>query len=272
MVPTASSDSLNAHRKLVELLVRQHQDTALFLDVDGTLIDIAERPDAVVVPDALPALVAGLSLHLDGALALVSGRTITELDRLFAPISLASAGGHGAQLRLQAGEPVLSAQVNSPLPAFLVDAIAALAASDSRLLFENKATSIALHYRGAPEMASALREKVDALLAEASKRTHETPDLIAGKMIFEIKPAGFDKGWAISQFLKQPSFGSRRPIMIGDDTTDEAAFALVEKSGGLSFGVGRKLAGVQAVFDSPADVRLALAEALTGALNRMLNA
>ncbi len=272
MVPTATPGSLAAQALLVERLIDQHRDFALFLDVDGTLIDIADRPDTVVVPDALPALIAGLSKHLDGALALVSGRTITELDRLFTPISLASAGGHGAQLRLQAGEPVMTAQVDSPLPAFLIEAVAALAQSDPRLLFENKSTSVALHYRGAPELAEPLRARVDELLADARKRTHESPDLIAGKMIYEIKPAGFDKGWAISQFLKQPAFASRMPIMIGDDTTDEAAFAQVARSGGLSLGVGRELTGVEAVFDSPAGVRLALAEVLTRALNRMLSA
>jgi len=261
----------SAHALLVERLIDQGNRPALFLDVDGTLIDIAQTPDSVRVPDALPALVAGLARHLDGALALVSGRTIMELDRLFTPIRLACAGGHGAQLRFETDGPIADTPLMHALAPALVEGVAALARSDSRLLFEDKQSSIALHYRGAPEMAEILRAKVDDLLISTARADAVAPELIAGKMIYEIKAAGFDKGKAVLKFIDRAAFAGRAPIMIGDDTTDEKAFAQVRALGGLAIGVGDRAMEVDAVFKSPAEVRLALSQALAVALTRMLN-
>lgn len=267
-----NAQQLSAHTLLVERLIDQDNPPALFLDVDGTLIDIAQTPDSVRVPDALPALVAGLAHHLNGAVALVSGRTIMELDRLFTPIRLACAGGHGAQLRFETDGPVTDTPLVHALAPALVEGVAALAQSDSRLLFEDKQSSIALHYRGAPDMAEVLRAQVDNLIASTTPADAVAPELIAGKMIYEIKAAGFDKGKAVLEFVDRVVFAGRAPIMIGDDTTDEKAFAQMRALGGLAIGVGDRPMDVDAVFASPAQVRLALSQALEVALTRMLNA
>ncbi len=272
MAPPATPDHLSAQAVLVQCLVENPSNYALFLDVDGTLIDIAPTPDSVFVPDALPALVAGLAIALNGALALVSGRTVQELDRLFAPIWLPCGGGHGAQMRLRADGPVVTAPLEAPLTASLKTAIAALADADKRLLFEDKQSSVALHYRAAPERADELRTRVEQIIRETIADSREAPDLIAGKMIYEIKAAGFDKGKAVAQFLQQREFAGRTPIMIGDDTTDESAFARISELNGLSFSVGRELSHVNGVLDNPKAVRMALAQVLTGTLNRILSA
>ncbi|MFK7964697.1 MAG: trehalose-phosphatase [Burkholderiaceae bacterium] len=266
-----TSQHSSAHSLLVDRLIDSNNPPALFLDVDGTLIDIAATPDAVHVPDALPALIAGLAHHLEGAIALVSGRTIAELDQLFAPIRLACAGGHGAQLRFETDGAIADTPLRHELAPALVEGVAELARLDDRLLFEDKQTSIALHYRAAPDMTDKLRRLVDDLVAATTAPGDVAPDLIAGKMIYEIKAAGFDKGKAVSQFIDRDAFSSRPPIMIGDDTTDEKAFAQVRALGGIALGVGDRAMDVDAVFQHPADVRHALSQVLAVALNRTLN-
>ncbi len=271
MPPAVTSQKSTAHALLVDHLTDRNKPTALFLDVDGTLIEIAATPDTVHVPDALPALVAGLAHHLNGAIALVSGRTVAELDQLFAPIRLACAGGHGAQLRFESDGSIKDTPLQHSLAPALVEGVAQLARSDDRLLFEEKQSSIALHYRAAPDMTEHLRRQVEELLVSTTPTGSVLPDLIAGKMIYEIKAAGFDKGKAVAEFIDRSAFASRTPIMIGDDTTDEKAFAQVRSLGGLALGVGDRAMDVDAVFQHPADVRRALSQVLAVALNRTLN-
>lgn len=244
--------------------------SALFLDIDGTLIDIAATPQSVIVPDALPALLYGLSSRLDGALALVSGRPVAQIDALMAPLALPCAGGHGAQLRLVAGGPLTdidehkggSGDGRFELPIELVSALASLAAHDARLLLEHKPHSMAIHFRAAPELAGPLRDKLDQLLLR-----HPQVEILAGKMIYELKRPGFDKGRAIVRLMRDSPFDSRLPVMIGDDITDEAAFAAVLRLGGEFFSVGRDLPGAAGIFDDPRAVRLALADVLGRAIS-----
>lgn len=206
---------------------------ALFLDVDGTLLDIAATPDAVVVPETLTDLLASLQYALDGALALVSGRPIAELDRLFAPLALPAAGQHGAELRLGPGEPVRRrgsmpdvAPVTARLEAF---------AARRGILVERKGMSVAAHYRAAPERETELRAFLEDLLHEQSSSGFE---VLPAKMAFEVKPRGFNKRSAVEAFLRVEPFTGRLPVFIGDDRTDEDGFAAVRAHGGHAIRVG----------------------------------
>jgi trehalose 6-phosphate phosphatase len=242
---------------LAERLCRSAHASALFLDVDGTLLDIAATPDAVVVPAALRDALAQLAVRLDGALALVSGRPVAELDQLFAPLRLAAAGGHGAQWRL-AGNTSTESISGDGLPEALRRALVGLARQHPGVLVEDKGHSIALHYRGAPAAREALEEGLTALLA--------TPvacglRVLPGKMVFEVLAGGFDKAQAVRRFVAVPPFAGRAPVFIGDDVTDGPAIALMPQLGGLALAVGRPLPGAQAIFDDAAAVRAALVAA-----------
>lgn len=204
---------------------------ALFLDVDGTLVDIEDHPGDVRADAALIALLVGLAEGLDGALSLISGRSIADIDRIFAPAKFPSAGSHGSELRFD-GNAVISAQTEFP------DAIlqrARLFADDhDGLLVERKSAGLALHYRRAPRLESACREFVADVMRELG------PDfrLIDGKMVLEIAPRSHHKGEAIRELLQHDPFRGRRPVFVGDDVTDEDGFRVVNELGGLSIRVG----------------------------------
>lgn len=206
-------------------------DWALFLDVDGTLLDFADAPDAVhVAPQLLDAL-ASLQRQLDGAIALVSGRTLEQLDVLFAPLQLAAAGLHGLQRRgADAAMPAASAP--EPLRRLRDDAEAVVARFPGALV-EDKGPTLALHWRGNPAAASALRSLADAALPSL-------PDyrLQPGNQVIELRPAGADKGAAIDAMLEAEPFRARRPVFIGDDHTDEHGFEIVLARGGVAVLVG----------------------------------
>lgn len=242
---------------------------ALFLDVDGTLIDIAPHPDAVYVPDGLPALLSGLHHYLDGAVALVSGREITDIDRLMSPVVVPAAGAHGARIRVLADQAAATGDAAHALPDALRSSLADLAAGH-QLLIEDKVYSVAIHYRNSPGLADMLREQMEQVLDSATGGDENRPALMAGKMIYEVKYNTFDKGTALDAFLAVPPFAGRRPIVIGDDTTDEYAFARALTHGGLTFSVGRALPGAGAVFESPEQVRQALQQLLAEALTDIL--
>jgi trehalose 6-phosphate phosphatase len=206
---------------------------ALFLDVDVTLLDIAEHPDQVDAHQIDRALVEGLMRAAGGALALISGRSLAQLDRLFAPLSLPAAGQHGFERRDLRGArhrhrfPV---EILAPAKRRLAE----FAARHPGLVVEDKGASVALHYRLAPQMAQAA---LDAM-REASAPLGGAVQIQAGKMVWELKPAGADKGVAIDEFMREAPFAGRTPVFLGDDVTDEHGFLVVNRLGGHSIKVG----------------------------------
>lgn len=231
----------------------------LLLDLDGTLLDIAPRPEAVRVPDGLVATLEAVGRRLEGALALVSGRPIGELDRLLAPLRTAAAGVHGAELRRRPGGPI----ERQPAPAALERARALLATAELPVgvLVEDKEVALAIHWRTAPEPPQALLDRLRALVAEAAGALEAVP----GKAVLELRAAGLDKGGAVRALLAAPPFAGRRPVFVGDDTTDEDAFRAVERVGGVALPVGPAPPGGRpAVFAGPERVRAWLARIAAG--------
>jgi trehalose 6-phosphate phosphatase len=218
---------------------------AFFLDVDGTLLDIAEAPDRVVVSDRVLTLLADLSVASGRALALVSGRSIADLDRLFVPLELPVAGLHGAERRDAAGRLHRSI-VNGRLGAARA-ALEAFSGEHPGTLLENKGVALALHFRSAPQAEGAARAAVAGLLPALA------PDFVLqeGKCVLEIKPAGASKSRAIGEFMADAPFAGRRPVFIGDDITDEDGFRAVNALGGLSILVGER-SGTAATHRLPA--------------------
>lgn len=206
---------------------------ALFLDVDGTLIELASTPDSVHVPDALKSLLDEVSTRLEGALALVSGRSIADLDRLFAPKKFCASGVHGAERREPTGE-IVRAHLDTTTLDAVRDELAAFVSRHDGLLLEDKSFALAVHFRLAPELGDTVRAKVDSIL----ERIGEQYTLQAGKCVYEIRPRAWSKGTAVRTFLAQAPFADRTPIYVGDDVTDEDAFRAVNELGGLSVRVG----------------------------------
>lgn len=203
---------------------------ALFLDVDGTLLEIAARPQAVSVPQRLRERLCTLSVASGGAVALVSGRAIADLDALFAPLNLPSAGLHGFEHRGASG-----AYSRRSLPAATAletarEAMLQLARQHAGLMVEDKKFALALHYRGAPQH----EETVVNAMRDIAARVGEQLELQRGKMVVELRPAGATKGKAVAAFLEESPFAGRLPVFIGDDLTDEPAFELVNRLEGLS--------------------------------------
>jgi trehalose 6-phosphate phosphatase len=208
-------------------------DWAWFLDVDGTLLELAERPDAVQVEPGLLRALQSLREAARGALALVSGRSVAELDALFAPLRLAAAGQHGVERRDAAGQVHRHAFPAEALRAAAQE-LAAFARAHAGILLEDKGASLALHFRLAPQQADAAR----AALERAAARLGAGFLIQPGKMVLELKPAGRDKGVAIEEFLREPPFAGRVPVFVGDDLTDEHGFEAVQRRGGHAVKVG----------------------------------
>jgi trehalose 6-phosphate phosphatase len=225
---------------------------ALLLDVDGTIVDLAATPREVFVASALRATLLRLQEHTGGALALVSGRPLKELDLLFAPLQLAVVGGHGAEIRPTPNGPV-HRKGAPPLSKELKQRLATIAAEGPGIILEDKDYSLAIHYRLATEKEEFVRAAVLAICEELAPFTVE---VLPGKFVFEIKSAGFDKGTAVRWLMRRKPFAGRRPIFIGDDTTDEAAFAVLPEFDGVGISVGRRIEGVAHCFDTPHDVRM----------------
>lgn len=208
---------------------------SLFLDFDGTLAELAEIPDGVRVDPGLPAMLSALHRSLDGALALVSGRSIAALDAFLAPTRLPAAGIHGAERRGARGESTPAENLVRILDP-LRTALAPLASRDPRLVIEDKGASLVLHYRRAPEREDECRHVVARLL-------ESSPELagfrvVLGKRMVEAVPTGGDKGTAIREFMREAPFAGRRPVFAGDDLTDEDGFAVVAELSGLGVKVG----------------------------------
>lgn len=204
---------------------------ALLLDVDGTLLNIAETPDAVRAEHELRDVLNRLVPALNGAIAFVSGRPISDLDRIFSPLQIASAGLHGIERRNASGS-LHHTSFNNPL-ADIRERLASFASSIDGVLLEDKGAAIALHYRRAPDV----KDRAGDLVRELTKNRDDL-SLLDGKMVFEIKPHGVNKGTAVEAFMAEPPFHGRMPIFVGDDTTDEDGFAAVNTLSGLSIRVG----------------------------------
>ena len=225
---------------------------ALLLDFDGTLVDIAPTPDAVHVPDDLCDSLARLLALTGGAVAVVSGRPIRDIDAKFSPLKLPVVGGHGAEMRVTDDEIVSMA---APLPDALRRRLEAAEELDSGILVEDKGYSLALHYRGAPAMEARLRAHIEAARADFPG---EPMEVLPGKALFEVKRPGVSKGEGVRALLTHAPFAGRTPVFIGDDETDKTLFALLPEFGGIGFSVDLDYEGLAGVFASPAAVRAAL--------------
>ena len=206
---------------------------ALFLDIDGTLLDIAPTPEEVVVPPGLGATLNRLFVTLGGALAFVSGRTIESIDRLFSPLRLPAAGQHGAEIRVSERECA-----RLPLPsdtlADLRVQILAYAASFPGVRVEDKGLGFAVHYRQAP----AARARLENLLSQIVASHGRELELLQGKSVLEIRSRNANKGRALEVLMKRPPFAGRVPVFIGDDRTDEDGFQAAERLRGHAVRVG----------------------------------
>jgi trehalose 6-phosphate phosphatase len=233
---------------------------ALFLDVDGTLLDIAATPDGVTTPSELVNALAQVERRLAGAIALVSGRPIEELDRLFAPLRLRASGVHGAEMRFDPLEAPRPAPNIRELPESLVGALVEALAPLPGVFVEPKRYSAAVHFRHAPSLGPQVRETLQRLIEREASGHFE---IIDAHCAFELKARGFDKGKAIEMFLNAAPFAGRTPVFIGDDATDESGFAVVAARGGRAYSVGRWRPGASGVFDEPRAVRAWLAALAT---------
>ncbi len=219
------------------------EQTALLLDLDGTLLDFAPTPDSVVVPPALPGTLARLCGELDGALAVVTGRPVEQIDALLPGIIPAVAGEHGGALRPAPGA-ALQRPALPDLPPALLAGAEELAAVHPGVLLERKARGFVLHYRLAPGAGPALH----AGLLDEMRGLGERFQLLAAHMAWEIRPQGADKGRAVEALMELPGFRGRRPVFIGDDVTDEDGMAAARTLGGAGL-------FVPDVFGTPAAVR-----------------
>ncbi len=206
---------------------------AYFLDIDGTLVDFADSPGAVKLAATLPALVDALYESSGGAVALITGRSIDDADRLFARRRLPVAGQHGHERRSASGA-VTRHQVSPRALDPARHALAAIVGRHPELLLEDKGLTLALHYRRAPNLASLAHRVMHAV-------QHTLGDQYCvhrGKCVVELAPAGRDKGRAIRAFMRETPFRGKPPVFIGDDVTDEHGFAMVNQLGGDSIKVG----------------------------------
>jgi len=214
------------------------RDWALFLDVDGCLIEFTDVPEDVSVQPGVVDRLLALSGMLDGALALVSGRRIAMLDRMFAPALFPAAGLHGLERRLDAGTVALAGEGGADMRGIVEDARQALAPFPGALV-EDKGVALALHWRAAPEAAASAMAFAEGALARLSGYR-----LQPGDHVVELKPGAADKGTAIAAFLEHAPFRGRMPVFAGDDLTDEHGFDVVNARGGISILVGGRTGSV----------------------------
>src|SRR3954469_7177149 len=233
-------------------------ECALLLDIDGTLLDLAATPREVWVPPGLAKTMNRLLQRTSGALALVSGRSLNDIDLIFAPAEFPAVGGHGAEMRITIDNESVATHA-PPMDKELKKRLAAIAQLSPGILLEDKGYSLALHYRLAPHAEKAIYEAVSLIRADLPNAPIE---ILPGKFVCEIKHSGFTKATGVRELMKHEPFRGRRPIFIGDDVTDETVFAIMPDMKGLAFSVGRRAMGVNGHFDAPNDVRAFLARLL----------
>ena len=254
IIPDMTTGSMPAPASLIPPLDR----TAVLLDIDGTLLDFAPTPREVWVPPELATTLKQLHDRTGGALALVSGRSLNDIDLIFAPEQFPAVGGHGAEMRLQPDSEAVAAHA-PPLDKELKRRLAAIAKLSPGILLEDKGYSLALHYRLAPQAEKAIYEAVSLIRAELPNAPIE---VLPSKSVCEIKHSGFTKATGVLELMTHEPFKGRRPFFIGDDVTDETVFAIMPDFNGLAFSVGRRATGVAGHFDGPSDVREFLAQLL----------
>jgi trehalose 6-phosphate phosphatase len=239
-------------------LVPHLSETAVLLDIDGTLLDLMPTPREVWVPPGLIKTLNRLYQRTGGALALVSGRSLNDIDLIFAPEQFPAVGGHGAEMRLEADADAVAAHA-PPLDKELKRRLAAIARLSPGILLEDKGYSLALHYRLAPHAEKAIYAAVSLIRADLPDAPIE---VLPGKCVCEIKHSGFTKASGVRELMTHPPFRGRKPFFIGDDVTDESVFGIMPDLDGIAFSVGRRARGVAGHFDAPSDVREFLAHLL----------
>jgi trehalose 6-phosphate phosphatase len=227
---------------------------AILLDIDGTILDFAPAPRQVTVPAGLRQTLTRLSSLTGGALALVSGRSIRDIDLIFSPLRLAAIGVHGAEMRTGGDAPVQRRAV--PVSEELKRRLAKVAAIGPGILVEDKGYSVALHYRLAPASEPDVLRAIRTICAGVPQ---DAVEILPGKFVVDIKPAAINKGDAVDELMQLPPFAGRHPIFIGDDLTDLSVFDIVPKFGGRAYSVGGIAAVVDGHFETPEVVRSWLA-------------
>jgi len=240
------------------LLAPLLSSTAILLDIDGTLLDLMPTPREVWVPPGLSRTLNGLLERTSGALALVSGRSLNDIDLIFAPEQFPAVGGHGAEMRLSADSEAVAVHA-PPLDKELKRRLATIAKLSPGILLEDKGYSLALHYRLAPHAEKAIYEAVSLIRADLPNAPIE---VLPGKCVCEIKHSGFTKATGVRELMTHEPFKGRKPLFIGDDVTDESVFAILPDFDGVGFSVGHLVRGGAGHFDAPSDVREFLARLL----------
>ena len=234
------------------------EGSAILLDIDGTLLDLAPTPREVWVPPGLAETLNRLLERTSGALALVSGRSLNDIDLIFAPGQFPAVGGHGAEMRVTVDSEAVVTHA-PPMDKELKRRLAAIAKLSPGILLEDKGYSLALHYRLAPHAEKAIYEAVSLIRADLPNAPIE---VLPGKCVCEVKHSGFTKASGVLELMTHEPFRGRRPLFIGDDVTDESVFAIMPDLDGIALSVGWRAKGVAGHFDEPRDVRQWLAHLL----------
>jgi len=230
--------------------------TALYLDFDGTLAELAQSPDGVVIDESLPPLLAALAAQLDGALAILTGRRLAAIDAMISPVRVAGAGLHGAELRPEPDITIFRGEPAAATP--LVRRLRKRFADDPRVLIEDKEVAVALHFRRAPARAAECREAM---------RAFAPPwlfDVIEGSKVVEARPRGVDKGSALRALSRLEPFVGRLPVCVGDDRTDEDGFAAAQALRGFGVKIGAGLSAARYRLGTVGEVHRWLRASLAG--------